>query len=213
MRPNALNYHHLLYFWAVAKEGSLRLASERLHVSQPSISTQLKQFEEFFVAPLFTRASRRLALTATGQTVLEYADEIFSLGQELLTAVHQEPGERALRLNVGVADALPKIIVRQHLSPIFDLGRAVRVICREGSLEELITQLAGHKLDVVLADEPSTSALRVRTFNQRVSTSDIVICAAPPLAKRLSKDFPRSLDGAPAILPVVEMSLRRELEA
>ncbi len=108
MNASALNYHHLLYFWAVAKEGSLRLASERLHVSQPSISTQLKQLEEFFGAPLFTRASRRLALTATGQTVLEYAEEIFSLGQELLTAVHQEPGERALRLNVGVADASRK---------------------------------------------------------------------------------------------------------
>jgi LysR family transcriptional regulator, transcriptional activator of nhaA len=212
MNANSLNYHHLLYFWAVAKEGSLRLASERLHVSQPSISTQLKQLEEFFGAPLFTRASRRLALTATGQTVLEYADEIFSLGQELLTAVHQEPGERALRLNVGVADALPKIIVRQHLSPIFELGRAVRVICREGSLEELITQLAGHKLDVVLADEPSTSALRVRTFNHLLSTSKVVICAAPVLARSLTKNFPHSLDGAPAILPVGEMALRRQLE-
>jgi LysR family transcriptional regulator, transcriptional activator of nhaA len=129
-----------------------------------------------------------------------------------LTAVHQEPGERALRLNVGVADALPKIIVRQHLSPIFELGRAVRVICREGSLEELITQLAGHKLDVVLADEPSTSALRVRTFNHLLSTSKVVICAAPVLARSLTKNFPHSLDGAPAILPVGEMALRRQLE-
>jgi LysR family transcriptional activator of nhaA len=115
-------------------------------------------------------------------------------------------------LHVGVADSVPKIIVRQHLTPVFELGRSVRVICREGSLEELITQLAGHKLDVVLADEPSTSALRVRTFNQRVSTSNVVLCAAPILAKRLVKDFPRSLDGAPAILPVSEMSLRRQLE-
>jgi LysR family transcriptional regulator, transcriptional activator of nhaA len=134
------------------------------------------------------------------------------LGRELLTAVRQEPGQRPLRLHVGVADSLSKIIVCQHLAPVFELGRLVRVICREGSLEELITQLAGHKLDVVLADEPSTSALRVRTFNQRLSTSDVVICAAPVLAKRLAKDFPRSLDGAPAILPVGEMALRRQLE-
>jgi LysR family transcriptional activator of nhaA len=108
--------------------------------------------------------------------------------------------------------SLPKIIVRQHLTPVFELGRLVRVICREGSLEELITQLAGHKLDVVLADEPSTSALRVRTFNQRLSTSAVVLCAAPVLAKRLAKNFPRSLDGAPAILSVGEMTLRRQLE-
>ena len=174
MTPNALNYHHLLYFWAVAKEGSLRRASEVLHVSQPSISAQLKQLEESLGAPLFTRTTRRLILTDTGQTVLEYAEEIFSLGGELLTAVRQEPGGRPLRLHVGVADSVPKIIVRQHLTPVFELNRLVRVICREGSLEELITQLAGHKLDVVLADEPSTSALRVRTFNQR--------CQAPSQA-------------------------------
>jgi LysR family transcriptional activator of nhaA len=212
MASNILNYHHLLYFWAVAKEGSLRRASEVLHVSQPSISAQLKQLEESLGTSLFTRTTRSLVLTDTGQTVLEHAEEIFSLGREILTAVRQEPGQRPVRLHVGVADSVPKIIVRQHLTPVFQLGRLVRVICREGSLEELITQLAGHKLDVVLADEPSTSALRVRTFNQRVSTSNIVLCAAPPLAKRLVKDFPASLDGAPAILPVGEMALRRQLE-
>src|SRR3984957_1154585 len=212
MTPSALNYHHLLYFWAVAKEGSLRRASEVLHVSQPSISAQLKQLEESLGAPLFTRTTRRLIFTDTGQKVLEYAEEIFSLGRELLTAVRQEPGQRPLRLHVGVADSVPKIIVRQHLTPVFELGRSVRVICREGSLEGLITQLAAHKLDVVLADEPSTSALRVRTFNQRVNTSDIVICAAPSLARRLTRNFPQSLDGAPAVLPVGEMTLRRQLE-
>ena len=129
-----------------------------------------------------------------------------------MTAVRQEPGQRPVRLHVGVADSLPKIVVRQHLTRVFELSRLVRVICREGSLEELITQLAGHKLDVVLADEPSTSALRVRTFNQRVSTSNIVPCAAPLLAKCLVKNFPGSLDGALAILPVSEMALRRQLE-
>src|ERR1700732_4773433 len=212
MTPSALNYHHLLYFWAGAKEGSLRRASEVLHVSQPSISAQLKQLEESLGTPRFTRTTRRLILTDTGQTCLQYAEEIFSLGRELLTAVHQEPGQRPLRLQVGVADSVPKIVVRQQLTPVFKLGRSVRVIAREGSLEELITQLAGYKLDVVLADEPSTSALRVKTFNQRVSTSDVVLCAAPVLAKRLAKNFPRSLDGAPAILPVGEMTLRRQLE-
>jgi len=113
--PNALNYHHLLYFWAVAKEGSLRRASELLHVSQPSISAQLKQLEQSLGASLFSRTTRRLILTDTGQKVLEYAEEIFSLGRELLTAVRQEPGQHALRLHVGVAHSVPKIIVRQHL--------------------------------------------------------------------------------------------------
>jgi LysR family transcriptional regulator, transcriptional activator of nhaA len=212
MISNALNYHHLLYFWAVAKEGGLRQASQVLHVSQPSISAQIKQLEESLGTPLFTRAARSLALTDIGQTVLEYAEEIFSLGRELLTAVRQEPGQHPVRFYVGVADSVPKIIVRQHLTPVFGLGRPVSVICREGSLGELIEQLAGHKLDVVLADEPCTSVLRVRTFNQRVSNSNIVLCAAAPLAQRLAKNFPGSLDGAPAVLPVNEMALRRQLE-
>src|SRR5215470_18018893 len=154
MTPNALNYHHLLYFWAVAKEGSLRRASELLHVSQPSISAQLKQLEESLGAPLFTRTTRRLILTDTGQKVLEYAEEIFSLGRELLTAIRQEPGQRPLRLHVGVADSVPKIIVRQHLAPVFELGRLVRVICREGSLEEFINHLAEQKLDLFLRNNP-----------------------------------------------------------
>jgi LysR family transcriptional regulator, transcriptional activator of nhaA len=212
MTQSSLNYHHLFYFWAIAKEGSIRRASDVLHVSQPSISAQLKQLEEFLEAPLFTRTTRRLVLTDTGQTVLEYAEEIFSLGRELLTAVRQVPGQRPLRLNVGVVDSLPKTIVRQQLALVFQLSRSVHVICREGSLKELITQLAGHKLDVVLADEPSTSALPVKTFNQRVGSSQVMLCAVPPLAKRLLKDFPRSLDGAPAILPATEMALRRQLE-
>jgi LysR family transcriptional regulator, transcriptional activator of nhaA len=209
---NTLNYHHLLYFWAVAQEGSLRKASEVLHVSQPSISAQLKRLEESLGAPLFTRTTRSLVLTETGQTVLEYAEEIFSLGRELLTAVGQQPGQRSLRLHVGVADSVPKTVVRQHLRPVFELGRAVRVICREGSLAELITQLAAHKLDVVLADEPSASVLRVRTFTRCLGASTIVLCAAPFLAKRLVRDFPDSLNGAPAILPITEMALRHQLE-
>jgi LysR family transcriptional activator of nhaA len=183
-----------------------------MHVSQPSISVQLKQLEESLGTPLFTRVSRKLVLTDTGQTVFEYAEEIFSLGRELLTAVHQKPGRRPMRLHVGVVDSVPKFIVRQQLAPVFELGRSVHVIVREGSLEELITQLADHKLEIVLADEPSTSALHVKTFNQRVSTSDVVICAAPHLANTLVKEFPRSLDGAPAVLPVGEMGLRRQLE-
>jgi LysR family transcriptional activator of nhaA len=212
MNPSDLNYHHLLYFLTVAQEGSLRRASEVLHVSQPSISAQLKQLEDSLGASLFNRANRRLRLTDTGQTVMEYAEEIFSLGRELLTTVHQEPGVRSLRLNVGVADSVPKIVVRQHLAPAFGLGRSVHVVCREGSLSELMTQLAGHKLDVVLADEPSTSAFRFKTFNQLLSTSEIVLCATASLAKSLLKGFPESLNGAPAILPVSEMVLRRQLE-
>ncbi len=209
---NWLNYHHLLYFWAVAKEGSLRRAGEKLHISQPTISAQIRQLEEVLGERLFSRSTRRLTLTDPGQLVFGYAEEIFALGQELLTALGQEPSERPLRLQVGISDSVPKVIARKVLLPIFRLPRPVRLVCREGDLRDLVTQLAAHQLDVVLAHEPSTSAFRVKTLNYRLEKSGVVLCASARLAAKLRRTFPRSLNGAPAVLPTMEMPLRRLLE-
>lgn len=207
-----LNYHHLRYFWAVAKEGSLRRASEKLHVSQPTISAQLRQLEEVLGERLFSRSTRRLALTDPGQLVFGYAEEIFALGQELITTLGQEPSERPLRLQVGISDSVPKVIARKVLLPVFSLARPVRLICREGDLRELVTQLAAHQLDVVLAHEPSTSAFRLKTLNYPLEKSGVVLCASARLAAKLRRKFPQSLNGAAAVLPTMEMPLRRLLE-
>jgi LysR family transcriptional activator of nhaA len=209
---NWLNYHHLLYFWAVAKEGSLRRAGEKLHISQPTISAQIRQLEEVLGERLFSRSNRRLTLTDPGQLVFGYAEEIFALGQELITALGQEPSERPLQLQVGISDSVPKVIARKVLLPVFRLPRPVRLVCREGSLRDLVTQLAAHQLDVVLAHEPSTSAFRVKTLNYRLERSGVILCASARLATKLRRTFPHSLNGAPAVLPTMEMPLRRVLE-
>jgi len=207
-----LNYHHLRYFQAVAKEGGVRQAAERLHVSQPSISAQIKLLEESLGASLFRRQGRANVLTEAGQVALRYADEIFNLGNELVTALRQGPTARTLRLHVGVADAVPKLVTHMVLQAVFDMPQAVHVVCREGKLEDLVTQLASHRLDIVLADEPVSSVHQVRVYNHHLGDSGASFCAAPALARRLRRGFPGSLQGAPALLPAEGTSFRRSLE-
>ncbi|MCX7826682.1 MAG: LysR family transcriptional regulator, partial [Verrucomicrobiae bacterium] len=127
-----LNYHHLRYFWTVAKEGSLKKAAEKLHVSQPSISAQIAALEEALGEPLFRRSGRNKVLTDAGQIAFNYAEEIFSLGRELVSAIKQRPGAKALRLYVGVADSFPKLITNEIIKPVFTMPQTCHVICREG---------------------------------------------------------------------------------
>jgi LysR family transcriptional activator of nhaA len=208
-----LNYHHLRYFWTVAKEGSLKQAAEKLRVSQPSISAQLRELEEALGEKLFRRSGRSKVLTDAGQVAFRYADEIFTLGRELVNAVKQRPGAQALRLYVGVADSFPKLVTNEILKPVFTMPQAVHVICREGKLEDLLVQLAAHRLDIVLADEPAASSTNVRTFNHPLGDSSTSFCALGKLALALKKGFPKSLDQAPALLPADNTSLRRAVEA
>jgi len=208
-----LNYHHLRYFLAVAKAGGLRQAAESLHVSQPSISAQIRELEEALGEKLFRRSGRTKVLTDAGQIALRHAEEIFSLGQELVSAVKQRPTARAVRLQVGVADSFPKLVTYEILRPVFATLPAVHVVCREGKLEDLLGQLAAHRLDIVLADEPAPSSAKMRAFNHLLGESGVTFCAAAKLAPRLRRGFPRSLDEAPALLPVENSALRRSLES
>lgn len=207
-----LNYHHLRYFWTVAREGSLRKASERLHVSQPSISAQLQSLQQSLGENLFRRSGRSLALTEMGRVVFGYADEIFSLGQELLTTVKGHPISRSIKFNVGIADSVPKLVAKEILKPAFHHVPPVHVICREGKVEDLLAQLATLRLDIVLADEPASTSLKFKTFNHLLGTCGVTFCATSTLARKLRKGFPESLDGAPALLPTQNTSLRRSLE-
>jgi LysR family transcriptional activator of nhaA len=209
---NWLNYHHLLYFWTVAREGSLRAAAQKLHVSQPSISAQVSALEAALGQPLFRPAGRGRALTEAGQLVLGYADEIFALGDELMNSMAGRGAGRALRLHVGVVDSFPKLVTNRILQPAFALKESVHVLCREGKLEDLLAQLATHRLELVLADEPAAGNLRVRTFSHLLGSSTITLCAAPGLAQALKRGFPRSLHEAPALLPAPNTALRRTLE-
>jgi len=207
-----LNYHHLLYFWTVAKEGGLRQAAEKLSVSQPSICAQIKALETRLGEALFRRRGRNLELTETGQMVFGFAEEIFPLGQELLSSINQRTVSRPLKLNVGISDSFPKLITNEILKPVFDLAAPAQVTCREGKVQDLLALLATHRLDLVLADEPASTGLKFMTFNHLLGTSGVTFCAVPKLATQLGKGFPRSLNDAPALLPSQSANLRRSLE-
>jgi LysR family transcriptional regulator, transcriptional activator of nhaA len=207
-----LNYHHLRYFWTVARKGGVRKAAEALHVSQPSISAQLRLLEESLGQKLFRRSGRNLVLTEMGQLVLNYADEIFSAGRELMNAVKQRPGKHPVRVNIGLTDAFPKLIAFQILRAAFRSEAAVHMICREGEIGPLVSHLQAHRLDIVLADEPASSALKAKTFNHKLGRSGVTFCAVPSLAAKLRRNFPQSLDGAPALLPTQNMGMRAALE-
>ena len=207
-----LNYHHLRYFWAVAKEGGLTKAAAKLHVSQPTISAQIQALEGVLGEKLFRRAGRNLALTDAGQQALSYAEEIFSIGQDLLNAMKQRPTSRPLRLNLGVADALPKLVTSRLIEPVFHLPQPVQVSCWETSVSDMLVELASYRLDLVLADEPASSGVTTNVFNHLLGESGVAFCAAPKLAAKLRRGFPKSLNGAPALLPMSNTGLRRSLE-
>jgi LysR family transcriptional regulator, transcriptional activator of nhaA len=206
-----MNYHHLLYFWATAKHGSITAACDELHLTPQTISAQIRTLEKAAGVDLFLRRGRRLELTDMGQVVYRYATDIFSLGRELADVLrgHHAP---ALTLRVGMADALPKLIAHHVLAPALSLEQPVRIVCREGKPEDLLTQLATHDLDVVLNDSPLPRGLEVKAFNHLLGESGVTFVAAPPLAKRLRRRFPRSLDGAPLLLPTSDSALRASLD-
>ena len=207
-----LNYHHLRYFWTVAKEGGLTKAAAKLHVSQPTISVQIQALEGVLGEKLFRRAGRNLALTDTGQHVLGFAEEIFSLGQDLLNSVKQRTTARPLRLYLGVADALPKLVAYRIIEPVFRLPQPVQISCWETRLSDMLVELAAYRMDVVLADEPASSGVTPNVFNHFLGESDVTFCAMPALAAKLRRGFPKSLNGAPALLPMSNSGLRRSLE-
>ena len=209
--PEFLNYHHLRYFWTVAKEGSLRQAAEKLRISQPSICTQIQLLESALGEDLFRPSGRSSVLTEFGQLIYGYAEEIFTLGGEVLRAAKQAPTSRSLRLHAGIVDSFPKLLSYDILRPIFEHEPPIHLTCHEGKHADLIAQLASHRLDVVLTDEPSSPG-GGKVFNHLVASSDITFCAMPGLARTLKGRFPRSLHGAPALLPTQNCSLRRDLE-
>lgn len=207
-----LNYHHLFYFWTVARAGSIARAGQELRLAQPTISNQLKTLEASLGVKLLERQGRRLVLTDVGRTVLRYADDIFRTGQELQRAVKGLPTGQRLRLMAGVADVIPKRMAARLLQPAVDAYPDLILVCREGPLPELLAALAIHELDVVLADVPASEAVKVKAFNHRLGDCGTTFFAAPRLA-HLKKDFPASLQNAPALLPSEGTALRHAVDA
>lgn len=207
-----LNYHHLLYFWMVAKRGSIARACEELRLAQPTISGQLRALEESLGEKLFARQGRRLVLTEVGQVVYRYADEIFTLGSELTDVLKGHPRNRPMRLIVGVSDLIPKLIAYRILQPALALKGGVLIECYEDTPEKLLVGLSAHDFDLVLTDAPAQSAARVRVFNHLLGSSGVALFASPPLANFYRKRFPTSLSGAPFLLPMKNSAFRQILD-
>ena len=207
-----INYKHLHYFWVVAKEGGVTRASERLHLTPQTISGQLNLLEDQLGTPLFTRVGRNLELTANGRLVLSYADEIFSLGGELEELIHQLPANRPQLFKVGVVDVLPKSIAHRILQPALQMGDPIHMICREASLDTLLAELSVHRLDLVLADRPIPSTVSMRGYSHKLGECAVGFFATERLGRQLNGDFPRSLDGAPLLLPSSGTQLRSGID-
>ena len=207
-----LNYHHLLYFWVVARQGSVTRAAAELRLAQPTVSTQLHALEQGLGEKLFARSGRRLVLTQVGRVVLRYADEIFGLGRELLDTVKGRPTGQPMRLTVGIADAVPKLIAYRLLQPALSVPQQVRIVCREDKPDRLLAELAVHGLDLVLSDAPIGPSTKIRAFNHLLGECGITFFATKTLARTCRRGFPRSLDGAPFLLPTDNTALRRSLD-
>ena len=207
-----LNYHHLLYFWTVVRAGSIQKGSEELRVSPPAISAQLKLLEQQLGEKLLVRSGRRLTLTEMGRLVFSYAEDIFALGRELLDVVKNRPIGRPLRLDVGVVDVMPKVVVHALLEPALHLNDAVRIVCREASPDQLLGRLATHELDVVLSDSPVDPTLKIRAYGHLLGECGVLFVAGHRVAARYRRDFPQSLNGAPMFLPTDNTALRRNLD-
>ncbi len=207
-----LNYNHLLYFWTVAREGSIIKATQELHLTPQTISGQLKLLEDAIGEPLFSRVGRGLTLTETGHMVYQYADEIFTLGAELAARATTGRIIAPAVLAVGVVNSIPKLITSRILQPAFDPEFPIRLVCREGGLETLLGELAVHQLDLVLADRPIPSGLAVKAFSHALGASAIAFFARKGTSRHYEKNFPQSLDDAPILLPTIDNPIRRALD-
>jgi LysR family transcriptional activator of nhaA len=207
-----LNYHHLYYFWTVVREGSLTAASSRLSLAPSTVSAQLGRLEETMEGKLFHRAGRKLEPTDLGRMVFQYADEIFSIGREMMDTVRGRTVAGSLSLRVGVLDVLPKLIAGKLLESVLKLPEQVRLVCFEDKEAALLAELAVHNLDVVLSDSPTRSGLSVKAYSHLLGESGIVFLATEKIATTLSVNFPQSLDGAPMLLPMEMTALRGALD-
>ena len=206
-----MNLKHLFYFWKTAKEGGVMRAGEALHVTPQTISGQIGQLEDSLGIELFSRQGRMLELTDAGRLALSYAEEIFSLGAELEQAIRHYPKGRPATFRVGVSDALPKLLAYRLLEPAVAIGEPLRIVCREGRLERLLTELAVHRLDLVIADTPLPAALDIRAYNHRLAESGMSFLAAPALAAHATKKFPACLAELPLLAPGEDSSMRQKL--
>jgi LysR family transcriptional activator of nhaA len=208
-----VNFKHLHYFWVTARAGGIMRAGEQLHITPQTLSGQIKLLEEWLGRKLFRKSGRRLALTDEGRLALGYADQIFSLGAELEAALRQtHSGKPVLEFRVGVADSVAKSVAYRLLEPALSVAEPVRLIGSEGKFPDLLAQLALHRLDLVIADEPLSRRMSVKAFNHALGTTTMSFFCTPALKAQLKGPFPQCLNDAPMLIQGVASSVRQQLE-
>lgn len=207
-----LNYHHLLYFWTAAREGSITRASERLMLAQPTVSGQIRRLEKQIGHELFDRRGRELVLTEMGEVVFSYAERIFSVGEELLDVLRGDTIGTANQLRIGIADGLPKLVTCTLIEPALGLEEDVRIVCHEGKADRIFAELSIHAFDLVLSDVPIGPTVKVRAFNHPLGDCGITFFGVSALATQVRRGFPESLTDAPMLLPTPNTALRRSLD-
>lgn len=212
MRSTGMNFHHLYYFWVVAKEGGMTRAAERLGVAVQTISSQLAQLEQHCGKSLMTMQGRRLTLTEAGRTAMTYADQIFLLGEQMQEALDSSDSGNRLHVNVGISDVLPKLLAFRLLQPLLNMGKPIRLTCHEGRYESLLADLALHKLDLVLTDRPPPPGGSLRLFGHSLGSYEITLFGTPDLVSKFAPGFPQSLDGAPMLMLTRNNTLRNRLD-
>ncbi|MGB0466689.1 MAG: transcriptional activator NhaR [Pontibacterium sp.] len=206
-----LNFKHLRYFMVVAQEGSIVRACDKLNLTPQTISAQLKQLEQTLDVSLFQKKGRGLILTHAGKQALDYAEQIFSMGESLQEKL-QNPAQTVRLFSVGIADVLPKLVAYRLLEPTLDLDEPIRLECREGNMEALLSDLATHRVDMVLTDRPVDAGFNIRAYNHLLGDCSMSLFAAPALAKRYRNNFPESLHGAPLLMPTDDTMIGSSLK-
>jgi LysR family transcriptional regulator, transcriptional activator of nhaA len=209
-----MNFKHLYYFWVAARAGGIVRAGEQLHITPQTLSGQIKLLEESLATKLFRKSGRKIELTDAGRLALDYADEIFSIGSELESAMRRESelGTQT-RFRVGIADSVPKAIAYRLLEPALSASQSLRMICQEGKLHALLAQLAVHRLDLIIADAPIPADVNIKAFNHRLGRSTLSCFGGEALLQSgTTKRFPLSLGHLPVLLPGTESAVRRKLD-
>lgn len=208
-----MNFKHLHYFWVVAKQGGILRAGELLHTTPQTLSGQIKLLEERLGKKLFRKRGRNLELTETGKLALGYAEEIFTLGAELEHAIrNDEAPDRVVEFRIGIDDAVPKSVAYHLIEPALHIPEQVKLVCREWKLDNLIAELALHRLDIVIANTPIPPTVSIKAFNHKLGRSGVSFFGTPALIKRYKGDFPACLQGAPMLVFGDNSAMQPQLE-
>ena len=205
------NYKHLYYFWVVAKEGGISRAADKLDMAVQTVSAQVRELERSLGFALLKPAGRGLVLTDAGVAAMHQADQIFQLGENLPALVRDAVSTPTVRLAVGISDGLPKLVVRRLLQPVISEPN-LRLLCNEGEFDELLGDLALHRLDLVLSDRIAPGNPNIKLYSHRMGSSAIAWYGTAKLVEQAIRDFPRSLGEVPVLMPTAHAAVRARLD-